>query len=83
MPIYEYKCANCGKINEFLEGVGQGEEEKICKFCGSKQLVKIFSVINVLSEEDGINFQDKTCCGKDEPCEKPPCSKEGRCVKDD
>jgi len=27
MPIYEYKCAECGKVSTFLEGVRQCETE--------------------------------------------------------
>jgi len=43
MPIYEYKCRDCGKISEFLVGVGQLDEEisaeggsvsgRKCNFC--------------------------------------------------
>lgn len=34
MPIFEYRCKSCGKVSEFLEGVGQGKVEKVCKHCG-------------------------------------------------
>jgi len=82
MPIYEYKCAECGKVNAFLEGVGQGETEKACKFCGSNQLDKIFSTMNVSSGSNIIGSQGgRTCCGRTERCEKPPCYDGGICKR--
>jgi putative FmdB family regulatory protein len=74
MPIYEYKCKNCGKITEFLEGVGQGNVDKVCKHCGSKQLEKIFSKSN-------IRMGGTTCCGRTERCDKPPCSDDEICKR--
>ncbi len=69
MPIYEYRCSKCGKVSEFLEGVGWSEEERQCKYCGSKELERIPSVSHIL---DGSNIigshSGKTCCGRDERC---------------
>ena len=82
MPIYEYKCKKCGEINEFLEGIITNEEEKICKFCGSNQLIKIPSTTNVISGRGIIGSQGgRTCCGRTERCEKPPCSGDNICKK--
>ena len=82
MPIFEYKCKDCGKISNFLEGVGQGDIEKKCKHCGSENLEKIFSSINVSSGGKMIGSQDGlTCCGGTERCEKPPCSDDGSCKR--
>lgn len=41
MPIYEYKCKQCGKIVETLV-LKPEDEPKKCPYCGGK-LVKIFS----------------------------------------
>ena len=82
MPIYEYKCQVCGKISEFLEGVGQGKIEKVCKHCNSEKLNKVFSASNVSSNNHFIASQGgKTCCGKDERCDVPPCSDNGTCIR--
>lgn len=82
MPIYEYKCKNCGKVSEFLEVVGEGKIERFCKHCGSRELTKIISVSNVSSSGHFIGSQGgKTCCGRDEPCETPPCSDDGICKR--
>ena len=71
MPIYEYKCGDCGKTTEFLEGVGQGKIKKKCEYCGGTQLKKIFSAVNITISggQDG-----KTCCGRDERCDASHCS---------
>lgn len=34
MPIYEYRCSQCGAISEFLVGVNHKEEALSCKQCG-------------------------------------------------
>ena len=41
MPIYEYKCDDCGKITELLENAGNKGERK-CAHCGSTKLAKRF-----------------------------------------
>ena len=82
MPIYEYRCKDCGNVSEFLEGVGRGEAEKVCKHCGSQELTKIFSTSYVSSSSHFIGSQGgKTCCGRDERCDIPPCSDEGVCKR--
>jgi putative FmdB family regulatory protein len=43
MPIFEYKCADCGEISEFLQGSGK-KPDIICAHCGGKDLAKQFSV---------------------------------------
>ena len=43
MPIYEYACSNCGKLNEVLQKVSDPAPEK-CDGCGAeKSLSKIVS----------------------------------------
>jgi len=81
MPIYEYECRNCGKISEFLIGVMEKEARIECKYCRSKEMNKIFSKSFISTGGDLINMQnDKTCCGKDERCDIPPCS-DGACQR--
>ncbi|MHC4423588.1 MAG: FmdB family zinc ribbon protein [Planctomycetota bacterium] len=42
MPIYEYRCGKCGKMNEFLESSSR-RRARSCAYCGSKSLQKQFS----------------------------------------
>lgn len=80
MPIYEYQCRDCGKVGEFLMGVGQGQAEARCSFCGSKKMKKIFSQ-SFVSQDRQItgDRKGKTCCGRTERCDSPPCSEDGIC----
>jgi len=82
MPIYEYQCLKCHKISEFLIGVGQGDAKIQCKHCGSKELNRIFSK-SFVTMGRGIqdSYNGKTCCGRDERCEKPPCFDGGQCTR--
>jgi len=82
MPIYEYKCLECGKISEYF--ISSNSKEKIvCKYCGSENVKKIFSsVVNVINSEASINRRKgKTCCGREERCSTPPCAEDGICKR--
>ena len=85
MPIYEYKCNNCGSISEFFVGMGQDNSDIKCVHCGSKGLNRIFSEISVSKENNtsGSSHSNEatTCCGRTERCEKPPCSDDGVCKR--
>jgi len=56
MPIYEYKCSECGKVSEFLE-TGSNKKGKVCTHCGSKKLTKQFSVFSA-----GVRQGDSKKC---------------------
>ncbi|MDD3470835.1 MAG: zinc ribbon domain-containing protein [Thermoguttaceae bacterium] len=40
MPIYEYRCDDCGQVSEILV---RGDETPQCESCGSTNVAKIFS----------------------------------------
>jgi len=42
MPIFEYKCADCGWITEILERTSRNNDRK-CGKCGGRKLKKQFS----------------------------------------
>jgi putative FmdB family regulatory protein len=42
MPIYEYLCSGCGKVNEKLQKVSDPPPAR-CDECGSKKLAKLVS----------------------------------------
>lgn len=42
MPIYEYGCENCGKVDEVLQSISD-EPLKECRFCGSTSVKKLIS----------------------------------------
>jgi putative FmdB family regulatory protein len=43
MPIYEFRCMDCGRVLEALRRLGQGAEGLCCPHCGGEQLEKVFS----------------------------------------
>lgn len=54
MPIYSYKCNECGTLFDLLVGVTAGDKEKKCKKCSSTDIVKqltTFSVRNSSSSD--------------------------------
>ncbi|MEW6104279.1 MAG: zinc ribbon domain-containing protein [bacterium] len=80
MPIYEYKCKDCGKVSEFLVGVTVDAPEIKCSFCESEKLDKVISKSFISTSGKIISSQGgKTCCGKTERCDTPPCSDGGVC----
>jgi putative FmdB family regulatory protein len=52
MPIYEYRCEDCGRRSSFL--VMKAEEFRpVCKHCGGGNLTKLISRVSFLrSDED-------------------------------
>jgi len=79
MPIYEYRCLECGRISEiFLRSL---DSQKVqCPVCGSYKLDKLLSASYTLKTD--ASTPGMTCCGKTERCETPPCSSNNTCRRD-
>ncbi len=58
VPIYEYKCSDCGRISEFLESA-KGSKDRKCLHCGGNKLEKQFSVFAARVKEG----ESKKCLG--------------------
>jgi putative FmdB family regulatory protein len=76
MPIYEYRCGQCGERTEVL--VRAGTTAPSCPNCGSPLLEKLFSAPYVMNAETA-RPKGRTCCGQAERCATPPCSTEEGC----
>ncbi len=52
MPIYEFRCEDCGKISEFL--ILKKEESFIpyCKRCKGNKMTKVISKVRVIRSEE-------------------------------
>ncbi|MFN3406762.1 MAG: FmdB family zinc ribbon protein [Caldimicrobium sp.] len=46
MPIYEFKCENCGKLFEALCFTKEDEEMVKCPYCGSSKVKKEYSTFS-------------------------------------
>lgn len=75
MPIYEYRCDECGTTFEKLV---RGRGAITCPDCGSSSLQKLLSRPTVLSGRT-TRPAGHTCCGREERCDMPPCSTAGAC----
>ena len=80
MPIYEYGCSECGKVSEIMVGIGGQSDALQCKYCGSTALNKIPTFASIATTSS--RPRGRTCCGREERCDKPPCSTEGTCSRD-
>ncbi len=81
MPIYEYRCKQCGEVSEIMTGVGFQSDIFQCKGCGSTNMEKILSV-STFTFRDSSRASGTTCCGKTERCDTPPCSTGSPCRRD-
>ena len=52
MPIYEYRCENCGKISEFLLIRTDDQVALQCKQCKSKKMSRVLSRVRVIRSEE-------------------------------
>jgi putative FmdB family regulatory protein len=75
MPIYDYRCGQCGEVCEVFQR-SQDEKPARCPSCGSESLERLVSTFSVLGSGLG---EGSTCCGRDTPCESPPCSADDVC----
>ncbi|MDY6954948.1 MAG: zinc ribbon domain-containing protein [Thermodesulfobacteriota bacterium] len=77
MPIYEFQCDACGATSEHLIGPGDGRTV-VCNSCGSAKMTRILSAPSHFSMGTG-QMPGRTCCGREERCDAPPCSNGGAC----
>ncbi len=52
MPIYEYRCEDCGKISEFLLIRIEKAFVPQCKRCKSKKMSRVLSKVRVIRSEE-------------------------------
>ncbi|MGB9762016.1 MAG: FmdB family zinc ribbon protein [Caldimicrobium sp.] len=62
MPIYEFRCEDCGKIFEVLCFTKEEEKEVRCPYCNSKRVTKEYSTF-ATSWGRGFGFGSGSCGG--------------------
>ncbi|MDH4222288.1 MAG: zinc ribbon domain-containing protein [candidate division Zixibacteria bacterium] len=80
MPIFEYKCEDCGKVSEVFQLKAKQENTIVCPDCGSNRMKRLMS--SPASFVMGSSSKETTCCGREERCDTPPCSTDGTCKRD-
>ncbi len=61
MPIYSYKCQNCGNEFDLLIGMTADPVKEICNKCSSKKIKKTFSSFNVGSNSSKYDDSKNSC----------------------
>ncbi len=62
MPIYEYRCADCGSTSEFLVSrMGAKPADLKCGQCGGSNMDKALSTVAVHQQSAGPACQDGQC----------------------
>ncbi|MCX5808569.1 MAG: zinc ribbon domain-containing protein, partial [Proteobacteria bacterium] len=71
MPIYEYKCKDCGGVSEFI--VFGKDDELHCKSCNSENLEKLLSAHNTMASSGNYATGGPAggCCGAPNSCGSP------------
>ncbi len=77
MPIYDYRCHECGKVSEFLLPNPSDGMTQACPDCGSRNMERLLSAASLL--KNTTNAPGTTCCGREERCETPSCSTGEQC----
>ena len=52
MPIYEYRCDDCGKVSEFILIKTDETFVPQCKQCKSKRMTRVLSRVRVVRSEE-------------------------------
>jgi len=89
MPTYEYQCESCGYKFEKFQNMND-IQLKECPNCGEQIKRLISAGIGVITKHRNFYPSDDrknnistsgTCCGREERCDKPPCSDDGVCKR--
>jgi putative FmdB family regulatory protein len=87
MPTYEYECERCGNRFEKFQSLSESSLKK-CPQCQGSVHRLISGGGGLIIKDSGSGEarlraghdahtrcgKEQTCCGKDDPCERPPCS---------
>ena len=63
MPLYEYRCPECGHSFEILQRLGAGPDDVICPRCGRKKPDKQFSTFASSGSDVGGALAGGGGCG--------------------
>ena len=76
MPVYDFRCQQCGKVVEVFQRTNEVKGVH-CPDCGSQPMEKLFSPAYFVMKN--AKPHGVPCCGREERCEKPPCSEDCSC----
>ena len=76
MPLYDYRCSDCGAVSEILVRGADGGSPR-CSHCGGGSMERLLSSSYLIRTE--TRQPGTTCCGSSERCETSPCSRGENC----
>jgi putative FmdB family regulatory protein len=76
VPIYDFKCRDCGVVSEVFLRSEHGRANA-CPSCGSPNLERMIS--GSYAVRTGAKTAGNTCCGRAERCDSPPCHTDHGC----
>ena len=76
MPIYDYKCVECGYVSEIFQRSSVSGPIK-CSSCGSENMERLISASYMIRMN--TSAPGTTCCGRTERCDAPSCSTDNTC----
>ena len=76
MPLYAFHCQRCDRDHELLLSLEEagGARCPDCDGALERLLTAPAAFRNTFPRPHG-----RTCCGQEERCDSPPCSREGTC----
>jgi putative FmdB family regulatory protein len=80
MPTYDYECSDCGHRFERFQNMSDRPVRK-CPRCGGKvrRLIGTGGAVLMRGGQGETRTaptrcgRDATCCGREVPCDRPPC----------
>ncbi|NOZ20145.1 MAG: zinc ribbon domain-containing protein [Planctomycetes bacterium] len=79
MPLFEYRCKQCGEVSEILVKTNS-REKPVCQKCGSAEVEKLLSSPAVHVKGGSTTApacgREVRCCGRGQPCDAPSCGKD-------
>jgi putative FmdB family regulatory protein len=63
MPVYEYRCAACGRHFEKLRAISARDESVKCPSCGGRRAERLVSSFAAFAAEGGQTSGLGGCCG--------------------
>ncbi|UCD71613.1 MAG: zinc ribbon domain-containing protein [Syntrophobacterales bacterium] len=62
MPIYEYRCDDCGRAFEMIRGVSESDKEVHCPICKSPKVSRLMSTFSSCQTSDSSSDPSAPSC---------------------
>lgn len=68
MPMYDYRCTDCGKTYDVYHKTRENIEDVVCPSCGSLNHKRLMSVASVSMGGSSSSASDAPSCASGECC---------------